>query len=115
MFRRVNDVIGRHRINGYHRRRGIHQRHARNAARITGDIVHAGGDRSVAVSQCAHVGGGNGHAPGSVWLHDALIGLPVERDGHRLPWLSVGGAGDGQILPAFGGVNDVIGGQWIDA
>ena len=41
--------------------------------------------------------------------------MPIQRNGHRLPRLSVGGAGDGQILPAFGGVNDVISGQWIDA
>ena len=115
MFRRVDDVIGRHRINGHHRRRGIDQRHARNAGRVTSNIVHAGGDRGVTVSQRVNVGGGNGHAPGAVWLHDALIRLPVQRNGHRLPRLSVGGAGDGQILPAFGGVNDVIGGQWIDA
>ncbi|HAV7813354.1 TPA: hypothetical protein JLY13_001026 [Escherichia coli] len=48
-------------------------------------------------------------------MHDALIRLPVKRHRYRQPRLGVSGASNGQILPAFGGVDDVVGGQWINA
>ena len=108
-FRRVDDVIARHGIDGDGRQRGVDQQ-VRGVAHA---VAHAvGGGRVQGVIGLAETGQircRDGQAPGAVRRRRGRIVFAVEGHGHHGAFRQVGaGAADAQILTFFNGVQYVV-------
>ena len=108
-FRRVDDVIARHGIDGDGRQRGVDQQ----GRRIAHAVAHAvGGGRVqgiVGLAETGQIRCRNRQAPGAVCRGRRRVVFTVEGHGHQGAFREVSaGAADAQVLTFFYRVQDVV-------
>ena len=115
-FRRVDDVIARHGVDGDGRQRGVHQQ-VRDVAHAVAHAVGGGRIQGViGLTETGQIRCRNGQAPGAVCRSRRRVVFTVEVHGHYGAFREVSaGAADAQILAFFNGIQDVVIADGVEA
>ncbi|SAJ34060.1 Uncharacterised protein [Enterobacter cloacae] len=115
-FRRVDDVVARHGVDGDGRQRGVDQQVRRIADAIAHAVGGGGAQGIVRFAQTRQIRCRNGQAPGTVRRRRGRVVFTVKGHGHHGAFRQVGaGAVDAQILPFFYRVQDVVIADGVEA
>ncbi len=114
-FGGVNNIVGRHWINDDARQRGIDLHVMAGGIAVARAVGDARRHRVTGFAQRTDGGGGYRGAPVACGVRRRGVILPVKRQRNRGACWLITGAGNLQIRTFFRGVNDVIGGDGVDA
>ncbi len=115
-FRRINDVIARHGVDGDRWQRGVHQQ-VRGVAHAVAHAVGGGRVQGVVgLTQTGQIRRRNRQAPGTVCRRRRRVVFAVQGHGHHGAFRQVGaGAAHAQILTFFHRVQHVIVADGVEA
>ena len=114
-FRRVDDVIARHGIDGDGRQRGVDQQVRRIADAVAHAVGRSRAQCVVGFAQTRQVRRRNGQAPGAVCRRRGRVVFAVQDHGHHGAFREVGaGAADAQILTFFHRVQHVVAADGVE-
>ncbi|CZX07109.1 Uncharacterised protein [Enterobacter hormaechei] len=115
-FRRVDDVVARHGIDGDGWQRGVHQQ-VRGVAHAVAHAIGGGRVQGVTgLTETGQIRRRNRQAPGAVCRSCRRVVFAVQNYGHHGAFRQVGaGAADAQVLPFFNGVQDVVIADGVEA